>query len=218
MTGRLLGPTSHEEQARPPGEHGAWGGGGSTARPRERPVRHSSPGARPGNAHDRFSLPQGRPPLPERWRRGSCSEAVGLKQRKKPLPFPAMTSAPRRHRPPLCLSCPRRGNVPPRHNVLLTWGPTGAAGGAAVPAGPASPRRSLAICSTPSLTALPKKTITFSPAPPVVVFSFPPLRACSAKVRAFAIAPRRPEEGGGGKEAAQVTAGCLFPVAVHRSR
>lgn len=171
MTGRLPGPTSHEAQAHPPGP--GRHRGGSTARPRGRPAGHSGPGARPGNAQHRFSVPQGRPPLLERWRRGSrCSEAVGLKQRKKPLPFPAMTSPPRKHRPPLCLPCHRRGNVPPRHNVLPTWGPAGAAGGAAVPAGPASPRRPLAICSTPLINGFAKKDYYLLPPPVVVCFFF----------------------------------------------
>lgn len=151
MTGRLPGPTSHEAQARPPGPgtperlrpgSAALGpplcpGPGAPGEGRRGPA---GTGARPGNAHHRFSLSQGRPPLPERWRRGSgCSEALGFKQRKKPLPCPAMTSPPRRHHPRLCLPYPHRGNIPPRHNVQLTWGPRGAAGGAAAPAGPAPP-------------------------------------------------------------------------------
>lgn len=44
-------------------------------------------------AHHRFSVPQGRPPHPGCWRRGSgCKEALGLTERKKPVPGPAVAS------------------------------------------------------------------------------------------------------------------------------
>lgn len=165
MTGRFRGPASHEAHAGPPGP-GHRSGPGLRALRRGRRSARSRPGGAATRGHlapayHRFSVPQGRPPLPGRWRRGSgCKEALGLTQRKKPLPGPAVASR-------LRLPCPRRGRAAAAQRAAH-MGPRATAGGAA--AGPAPPRRSPAMCSILPIDVFAKRKKNPHPN----IFSFPP--------------------------------------------
>lgn len=123
MTGRLPGPHLARSARQPawPWDTGAApaceGCATAAALPRS---RNSRPGGAATRGHSapayrRFSVPQGRPPHPGRWRRGSgCNEALGLTQGRKALPGPGW---------PRGSACPAlAGEGPRRHNVLRTWG------------------------------------------------------------------------------------------------
>lgn len=197
MTGRRPGPHLARSAHQP--------GPGTPERPRPesaapRPPLCPAPGAPgPGGAatrghlapaYQRFSVPQGRPPCPGRWRRGSgCNEALGSMQGKKPLPGPAMAS---RVAPP---ALPSAGKGP-RATTCCAHGA----------AGPAPPRRSPAMCSVLPIDVFAKRkknphpNLFFPPPHVVVCFSFSSQTCalcsapCSAKERQFTVSPRHPGE------------------------
>lgn len=123
------------------------------------PVRAGQQPAATAPAHRRFSVPQGRPPLPGRWRRASgCMEALGLTQGKQAVPGPAMASGS---------ACPALAGEGPRHSVLRTWGR------AARRAERPQDRR-LPAARLPCVQYCPLTSLQKGRNPPPNLFSFPP--------------------------------------------